>query len=145
MGRGAVASVADPRRGGELDGESVFRLEGFNADANGVTFDPPLDLPGATGLKMSCGYDNWTSEDVQWGADGAYVWKIVDGAVQRIPIKIIQRQQGRVMVDGADRLTPDDVIVTEGIQRLRPGLPVSAQKEIAGDAAVRRPDPSMPG
>jgi hypothetical protein len=55
--------------GGELDGESVYRLDGFNADANGRTFDPPLDLPGATGLKMTCGYDNWTSEDVAWGYD----------------------------------------------------------------------------
>jgi hypothetical protein len=53
--------------GGELDGQSVFNLEGFNADANGLTFDPPLDLPGARGLRMTCGYDNWTSSEVQWG------------------------------------------------------------------------------
>ena len=104
----------------------------------GMSFRVTLDIPGDP-------YPVMPEIAVQWGADGAYVWKIVDGAVQRIPIKIIQRQQGRVMVDGADQLTPDDVIVTEGIQRLRPGLPVSAQKEIAGDAAVRRPDPSMPG
>jgi hypothetical protein len=53
--------------GGELDGQSVFELDGFNADANGLTFDPPMDLPGATGLQMTCGYDNWTSQDVEWG------------------------------------------------------------------------------
>lgn len=53
--------------GGELDGQSVFSLDGFNADANGLTFDPPLDLPGASGLRMTCGYDNWTSNEVAWG------------------------------------------------------------------------------
>ncbi len=53
--------------GGLLDGESVYSLSGFNADANGLTFDPPLDLPGATGLRMTCGYDNWTSNQIEWG------------------------------------------------------------------------------
>jgi hypothetical protein len=53
--------------GGALDGQSVYSLEGFNADANGLTFDPPLDLPGASGLKMTCGYDNWTSNQIEWG------------------------------------------------------------------------------
>jgi len=53
--------------GGLLDGQSVFTLDGFNADANGLTFDPPLDLPGATGLRMTCGYDNWTSNNIVWG------------------------------------------------------------------------------
>jgi len=53
--------------GGLLDGQSVYSLSGFNADANGLTFDPPLDLPGATGLRMTCGYDNWTSNQIEWG------------------------------------------------------------------------------
>ncbi|MCX4243599.1 hypothetical protein [Paraliomyxa miuraensis] len=53
--------------GGELDGQSIFSIEGFDADASGMTFDPPLDLPGATGLRMTCGYDNWTSNAVEWG------------------------------------------------------------------------------
>ena len=53
--------------GGDRDGESIYRLDGFNADANGKTFDPPLELPGATGLKMTCGYDNWRDETIEWG------------------------------------------------------------------------------
>ena len=35
---------------------------------------------------------------VQWGAEGAYVWLIVDGVAQRQGVKIVQRQQGRVLV-----------------------------------------------
>lgn len=53
--------------GGLLDGQSVFTSEGFHADHAGITFDPPIDLPGATGLRFSCGYDNYTDQEVGWG------------------------------------------------------------------------------
>jgi hypothetical protein len=53
--------------GGPQDGESLYRLEGFDADANGQTYDPPLDLSEASGLGFTCGYDNVRSEDVGWG------------------------------------------------------------------------------
>lgn len=56
--------------GGLRDGEVVYSLDGFNGSANGLTFDPPLDLPGATGLSFTCGYDNWRTEDVTWGNGG---------------------------------------------------------------------------
>jgi hypothetical protein len=53
--------------GGELDGQSVFQIDGFDGGANGGTYDPPLELPGATGLSVTCGFDNWRSTDVEWG------------------------------------------------------------------------------
>lgn len=53
--------------GGAMDGQSVYRLEGFNGEGNGRTFDPPLELPGATGLKFTCGYDNWRDQRIRWG------------------------------------------------------------------------------
>ncbi|KIG16852.1 hypothetical protein DB30_04014 [Enhygromyxa salina] len=53
--------------GGPLNGTSVHSLNGFNGEANGKTFDPPLDLAGATGLKFTCGYDNWRDVNVGWG------------------------------------------------------------------------------
>lgn len=53
--------------GGELDGQSVYQLDGFNGEGNGLTFDPPLELPGATGLAFTCGYDNWRDQRVRWG------------------------------------------------------------------------------
>ncbi|HEY0134393.1 MAG TPA: hypothetical protein VGB85_09945, partial [Nannocystis sp.] len=53
--------------GGERDGESIYNLTGFNGEGNGKTFDPPLALPGATGLRFTCGYDNWRNQSVQWG------------------------------------------------------------------------------
>lgn len=59
---------------------------------------------------------------VQWGAEGAYVWSIVDGVARRVPVNIVQRNQGRVLVD-AD-LDRGVLIVVEGIQRMREGIAV---------------------
>ncbi|NND60717.1 MAG: efflux RND transporter periplasmic adaptor subunit [Gammaproteobacteria bacterium] len=59
---------------------------------------------------------------VQWGTDGAYVWSIVNGEANRVPVKIVQRREGRVLID-AD-LNQGDVIVVEGIQRMRDGIGV---------------------
>ena len=53
--------------GGAHDGETVYELDGFNGEANGLTFDPPLDLAGLTGLRFTCGYDNWRESEVGWG------------------------------------------------------------------------------
>jgi hypothetical protein len=53
--------------GGPLDGQSVFELNGFNGEANGKLFEPPLDLSETTGLRFSCGFDNWRDVAVGWG------------------------------------------------------------------------------
>ncbi|HEY8377575.1 MAG TPA: hypothetical protein VIK91_13865, partial [Nannocystis sp.] len=53
--------------GGPRDGEVIFQLDGFNADANGKVFDPPIDLTGAQGLRFSCGYDNWFDKFIGYG------------------------------------------------------------------------------
>src|SRR4030095_2090934 len=54
-------------RGGVMDGQSIYNLDGFNGEGNGPTFDPPLHLEGATGLNFTCGYDNWTDQTIAWG------------------------------------------------------------------------------
>ena len=50
-----------------FDGDSAYRLDGFNGEANGKMFDPPLDLTGVEGIRYTCGYDNWRDVDVGWG------------------------------------------------------------------------------
>ena len=49
------------------DSEVVFEKTGFNADAGGMAFDPPLDLNGSEGLRFSCGFDNWRDVPIGWG------------------------------------------------------------------------------
>ena len=47
--------------------ETLFELSGFNAEANGFTYNPPVDMAGATGLRFSCGYHNPGSRRVTYG------------------------------------------------------------------------------
>ncbi len=56
--------------GGPRDGEQIFELAGFNAEANGQKFNPPVDLSGAEGFRFTCGYDNPRDESVGWGIGG---------------------------------------------------------------------------
>ena len=53
--------------GGPMDGEALFELDGFNAEANGQAFRPPVDLTGSQGFRFTCGYHNVTDEAVGWG------------------------------------------------------------------------------
>lgn len=53
--------------GGPDDDKALYHLEGFNAEANGRTYDPPIPLGDGNGLSFTCGYDNFRSQDVGWG------------------------------------------------------------------------------
>jgi ribosomal protein S28E/S33 len=52
-----------------------------------------------------------------WGATGPYVWTSVDNKATRVEVKIEQRLSGRLLVSGP--LNKDDILVIEGVQRLR--------------------------
>lgn len=53
--------------GGPRDGELLHGIDRFDAEANGKMLDPPIDLSDATGLRMTCGFDNPTDEEIGWG------------------------------------------------------------------------------
>ena len=53
--------------GGPHDGEPLVELGAFSSDPFGFTFDPPIDLTGATGLSFECRFDNPRDEVVRWG------------------------------------------------------------------------------
>ncbi|MFP5078208.1 efflux RND transporter periplasmic adaptor subunit [Rhizobium sp. YIM 134829] len=56
---------------------------------------------------------------VQWSADGSFVWRINGETSERVPVKIVQRNSDKVLVDAP--LAKGDLVVTEGVQRLRNG------------------------
>ncbi|MCO6185693.1 efflux RND transporter periplasmic adaptor subunit [Rhizobium sp. L1K21] len=56
---------------------------------------------------------------IQWDSKGSYVWKVVDGKANRSGVRIIQRNPENVLVEG--EVEPGDMIVTEGVQRVRQG------------------------
>ncbi len=72
---------------------------------------------------------------LQWGADGAYVWSVVADEAARVPVEVIQRREGRVLVEGA--VQNGDMIVVEGVHRMRDGIAVRYSEErYAEDAEI---------
>lgn len=58
---------------------------------------------------------------VQWDRTGAYVWKLDEsGAVSRVAVRILQRRDQTVIVEGD--LEPGDRVIVEGADRVRPGM-----------------------
>jgi len=55
--------------GGEMDGKEIIDVTGFNGEARGRAYDPPLDMSGAHGLRFGCEFDNPRNEEVNWGFD----------------------------------------------------------------------------
>lgn len=60
---------------------------------------------------------------IQWGAEGAYVWVVREAKAVRQPISILQRNAETVLVEA--EFQPTDLVVTEGVQALRPGADVT--------------------
>lgn len=59
---------------------------------------------------------------IVWGSDGAYVWGVRDGAARRLPVTIVARKQGFVLVRGD---VPDgSQVIAEGVQKVRDGARV---------------------
>lgn len=53
--------------GGPASGMELYSLAGGYGEANGKTFDPPVDLGQADGFEFVCGFDNPGTKEVGWG------------------------------------------------------------------------------
>lgn len=74
---------------------------------------------------------------VQWDRDGAFVWRVVDGAAERVFASVLKRSEGWVLLDAP--LEAGDRVVVEGVQRLQPGRAVEiVDSEVVADAGTRR-------
>lgn len=127
--------------GGERDGQSIFRMEGFNPDGSGQAYDPPIDLSGATGVQFTCGYDNWRNVDVGWGIGDQEMCVMLGLA------------DSRVLMDGSVLSGNTQVDIVDGVKMNSSacgviGLPkhedqtLPTPEEIAGELYV---PPSSPG
>ncbi|WP_018184046.1 efflux RND transporter periplasmic adaptor subunit [Kaistia granuli] len=93
------------------------------AAANAVGVKPgmsvvvTLDFPGEKRLAIS-------ALSVQWDRNGSYIWTVADGVAKRVPISVLERQSGQVLVAG-EGLAEGDRVVVEGLQRLRDGAKVT--------------------
>lgn len=70
---------------------------------------------------------------LQWDRDGAFVWRVTDGRAEKVSVEIVARRQGAVLVAG--EIGPDEVVVSEGVQRLREGSEVAVETAATAPAA----------
>jgi len=96
----------------------------------GMSFRVSADVEGAR-------YAVVPETAVLWGAEGAYVWSVVDATAERIPVQVIQRREGRVLVDGD--LGGSAIIVVEGTQRMRTGVTVEYNEQRLVKARSKTP------
>ncbi len=129
--------------GGPNDGMPLYELNGFNADANGQAFDPPIDLTGAQGLHFTCGYNNWTNKDVGWGIgdqEMCMMLGLIDSEVQIDAIveedsQVIGVEDGVVMHEG-----PRDILAIPKHPDQQPPTP----EEIEQPLYIPPSDPGDP-
>ncbi len=77
----------------------------------------------------------WPAVDplaIQWGREGAFVWVVREGKATRAPVRIIERRADLVLIEA--RFEVGDLIVSEGVQGLRPGAEVRLADAPAGAA-----------
>lgn len=60
---------------------------------------------------------------LQWEQGNSYVWKITNNKAEKVNVKLIKRVNSNILVKG--KLKLNDIIVVEGVQRLRPGSTVN--------------------
>ncbi|MBY5352415.1 efflux RND transporter periplasmic adaptor subunit [Rhizobium leguminosarum] len=71
---------------------------------------------------------------VQWDSQGSFVWQVNDDKSCKVRVSIVQRNPDFVLVK-AD-LKDGDVIVTQGLQRVREGGAVRVNADVAANAGV---------
>ncbi|WP_173195608.1 efflux RND transporter periplasmic adaptor subunit [Parvularcula mediterranea] len=92
----------------------------------GMSFEVRFSVPGRT-------YPLVPEAAIVWGSDGAYLWAVRDGKAERTPVRIVSREEGRVLIEAP--LREGSIIVAEGVQKVRPGTIVTYEGQ-------RRPRPS---
>ncbi|MEM6943110.1 MAG: efflux RND transporter periplasmic adaptor subunit [Pseudomonadota bacterium] len=81
----------------------------------GASFTVTVSLPGES-------YPVVPELALQFAQEGPYVWAIRDGESRNVPVRLIRRRAGLVLVEGA--LSLGDAVAVEGVQRLREGRQV---------------------
>lgn len=63
---------------------------------------------------------------LQWGGDGAFVWAVEDDKAKRVSASVVQRVEGKVLIDA--ELEDGAMVVTEGTHRVREGQGIEVVK-----------------
>ncbi|MBK1670272.1 hypothetical protein CKO28_19795 [Rhodovibrio sodomensis] len=97
----------------------------------GMSFTVRLPLSGRTRPSVP-------SISIQWEREGAYVWRVTeDDTAERVGVEVRRRDEAWVLVEAP--LEEGERIVSEGMQRMRPGVPVKIQSDDQGPQVATEP------
>lgn len=82
----------------------------------GISFQVRWEIPGTE-------YPSIPEIALQWSRDGAYLWAVRESKASKVFVSVIARQDGHVLVKG--EIKPDELVIVEGVQRVRDKAPVT--------------------
>ena len=95
----------------------------------GMSFFVTLELPGKL-------YEVVPQLALQWESGKSHVWKVVDGQSVKVTVRSVKRLGNRILVAG--ELKAGDLVVVEGVQRLRKGRKVSYTEPKDGKSKAKK-------
>lgn len=81
----------------------------------GMSFKTLWKIPGDS-------YATTPEISLQWSREGSYVWIIRDSLAKKVMARVIARKAGQVLLEG--EIEEGELVVVEGVQRLRPDAKV---------------------
>lgn len=90
--------------GGSIDKTSLIDIEGFNGEARGRLYDPPVDLSPATGLRFACEYNNTRSVNVNYGIGDQEMCEFLGFAEGNSAFESVISTAAEVGAEGSRRL-----------------------------------------
>lgn len=82
----------------------------------GMSFTVQWQVPGQSALSVP-------EIALQWSREGAHIWQVTGDIVNQVPVTLLTRRAGEVIIDAP--IKPGDLVVVEGLQRLKPGASVA--------------------
>lgn len=95
----------------------------------GMSFSIALELPGEP-------YPAVPELALQYSGGKSFIWLVKDDTARRVDVETVRRMNSIILVDGA--VGAGDLVVVEGVQRLRPGSPVTYGE------TFEKSEPAMP-
>ncbi|MCH9807448.1 MAG: efflux RND transporter periplasmic adaptor subunit [Alphaproteobacteria bacterium] len=78
---------------------------------------------------------------LQWRSGGSFVWIVENETVRQVPVRLVRRRNAIVFIEG--EVSAGELVVIEGVQRLRPGKRVRFEAP-RQDSLSGRPDTGRP-
>ena len=102
----------------------------------GMSFAVAFDVPGDA-------YPLVPEAAIVWGSDGAYLWAVEDQKAKRVRVALVSRREGFVLVNAP--LEEGDLIIAEGVQKVRDDMPVQFERSNTPEPQTQRRPTSAGG